>query len=141
MHSEEPLVQDLGSVLTQEDRCIAFPNVLQHCVQPFELLDRTRPGHRKILALFLVDPSTRIIGTSDVAPQQKELLLETLQSCEGRVAKLPQELLELIVDAEETSMSRAEAFAYREQLMDERTRFVQNNTAGYFGTTFNMCEH
>ena len=30
--SEGPLVQDLGSVQTKAGRCIAFPNIYQHCV-------------------------------------------------------------------------------------------------------------
>ncbi|KZV97535.1 hypothetical protein EXIGLDRAFT_832794 [Exidia glandulosa HHB12029] len=49
------LVQDLGSLDTKCGRCIAFPNIFQHRVAPFSLLDKTKPGHRKILALFLVD--------------------------------------------------------------------------------------
>jgi hypothetical protein len=49
---------------------IAFPNVLQHQVQPFELADPTRPGTRKILVLFLVDPGLRVTSTSTVPPQQ-----------------------------------------------------------------------
>ncbi|KAK1637387.1 hypothetical protein BDP81DRAFT_460919 [Colletotrichum phormii] len=44
--------QHLGSVLTREDRLLAFPNVYQHCVAPFELEDKTKAGHRKILALL-----------------------------------------------------------------------------------------
>jgi len=40
-----------------EGRCIAFPNIYQHRVSPFELRDKSKPGHRKILAFFLVDPT------------------------------------------------------------------------------------
>ncbi|KZV97526.1 hypothetical protein EXIGLDRAFT_730457 [Exidia glandulosa HHB12029] len=136
-------VQDLGSIETKSGRCIAFPNIFQHRVAPFSLVDKTKPGHRKILALFLVDPNVKIPSTSIVAPQQKDLLIETLQTCGGRVAKLPTELLQLI--AKDTHiMTRAEAFAYREELMDERTRFVDHQAEegqGFFGATFNMCEH
>ena len=42
---------------------LAFPNVVQHRVSPFRLADPTRPGHRKLLALFLVDPHIRILST------------------------------------------------------------------------------
>jgi hypothetical protein len=45
--------------MTREGRALFFPNVYQHRVEPFELADKTRPGHRKIVALFLVDPSSR----------------------------------------------------------------------------------
>lgn len=143
LFSEGALVQDLGSVQTKADRCIAFPNIYQHCVAPFSLVDKTRAGHRKILALFLVDPGATIVSTSNVAPQQKDVLLQTLVASEGRLSKLPPELLQLVVDADEHTMTRAEAFAYREELMDERTMFVASNNAsdGYFGMTYNMCEH
>jgi hypothetical protein len=50
-------VQTIGNVECREDRLIRFPNTLQHLVGPFELEDPTKPGHRKILALFLVDPN------------------------------------------------------------------------------------
>ncbi|KZV97530.1 hypothetical protein EXIGLDRAFT_670061 [Exidia glandulosa HHB12029] len=146
LEHEGLLVQNLGSLETKGGRCIAFPNIFQHCVAPFSLVDKTKPGHRKILALFLVDPNVQIPSTSTVAPQQKDLLVETLESCGGHnhMAKLPTELLQLIVEKDTHTMTRAEAFAYREELMDERTRFVKQQAEegeGFFGTTFNMCEH
>ncbi|PKY08619.1 hypothetical protein P168DRAFT_278187 [Aspergillus campestris IBT 28561] len=68
----ENLTQDLGSVLCPAGRLLTFPNTVQHRVAPFELADRSRRGHRKILALFLVDPLRRVISTANVPPQQVE---------------------------------------------------------------------
>ena len=68
--SEGSLSQDLGSLLTKADRMIAFPNVLQHQVQPFELEDASKPGSRKILVFFLCDPSAPVVSTATVPPQQ-----------------------------------------------------------------------
>lgn len=59
-------MQDLGSVITQEGRALFFPNICQHRVEPFELADKNRSGYRKIVALFLVDPVSRIISTGNV---------------------------------------------------------------------------
>jgi hypothetical protein len=56
LRNEEALVQPAGAVQTVDGRCIAFPNVLQHQVAPFALVDPSRAGHRKILVPFLVDP-------------------------------------------------------------------------------------
>lgn len=139
--SEAALVQELGSVETKEGRCIAFPNIFQHCVAPFSLVDRTRPGHRKILALFLVNPSVTIPSTSGVAPQQRDQLFETLVTCEGDMQKLPHELLRLVTEMDTHTMSRAQAFAYREELMDERSVFTEEHDEAYFSIAFNMCEH
>ena len=73
--NEEAAVQEVGSVLCKEGRLLTFPNILQHQVKPFELADKTKKGHRKILALFLVDPGIRIISTANVPPQQRDVSL------------------------------------------------------------------
>jgi hypothetical protein len=49
------IMQVVGQVPTPEDRLLIFPNILQHCVQPFDLAEERKPSRRKILALFLVD--------------------------------------------------------------------------------------
>jgi hypothetical protein len=69
-----PSVQNLGSVVTRNNRFIAFPNVLQRCVQPLGLKDPAKTGYRRILALFLVDPYIRVqvISTANVPPQQRD---------------------------------------------------------------------
>lgn len=63
-------LQFYGSVNTPEGRLLAFPNVFQHRVSSFRLQDPTRPGHRRFLALWLVDPHQRIVSTANVPPQQ-----------------------------------------------------------------------
>jgi hypothetical protein len=70
LENEDALNQVLGSTSTPAGRCLAFPNILQHRVGSLRLADPSRPGHRKILAFFLVDPSERIVSASDVPPQQ-----------------------------------------------------------------------
>lgn len=62
-------IQNIGSVLTRPGSAVFFPNTYQHRVQPFSLADRSKPGHRKILALFLVDPAIPVISTANVPPQ------------------------------------------------------------------------
>ncbi|CAE6521604.1 unnamed protein product [Rhizoctonia solani] len=72
MGRDDPCVNELGSVITCQDRCIAFPNTYQHRVSPFELADKSKPGHRKIVALFLVDPAIHRPSTTTVPPQQAD---------------------------------------------------------------------
>ncbi|OBS18954.1 hypothetical protein FPOA_10678 [Fusarium poae] len=69
-------LQQYGSVETKEGRLLAFPNVFHHRVSPFELQDKTKPGHRRFIALWLVDPHTRIINTGNVPPQQHSWWME-----------------------------------------------------------------
>lgn len=153
--SDEPLNQFLGAVITKQGRCLAFPNLYQHQVQPFELADKSQPGHRKILALFLVDPALERPrpSTRDIAPQQQDemraLLCDmAIQLGAGRhpaqrrgLGKLPTEVLDMIVYQADFLMTRKEAEEYRLQLMDERSRMVRDNTEAMFTAPFNMCEH
>ncbi|CCA59782.1 conserved hypothetical protein [Streptomyces venezuelae ATCC 10712] len=115
LENEDALNQMLGSVSTPEGRCLAFPNILQHRVSPFRLADPTRPGHRKILAFFLVDPARTIVSTSDVPPQQPW--------------------------SDTSTMTLEQAKEYREQLMRERKFFVDEHNEQLYEREFSLCEH
>jgi hypothetical protein len=132
-----------GAVSTKAGRCIAFPNLFQHCVSPFKLVDPSRPGYRKILVFFLVDPSLEkpIPSTSIIPPQQKEWSAAELRNLprSSGLNKLPVEVLDMIND-EVGLMTRAEAEQYRLELMDERTKFVEEHDANFFSLEFDMCE-
>lgn len=108
---------DLGSVLTREGRLLVFPNVFLHKVEPFGLLDKTRPGHRKLVALFLVDPATPILSTANVPPQQKHW-----SRVSGALRPpLPQELVDEIESHFDGPFDRHEALRLRDELIAERS--------------------
>lgn len=137
----ESSVQELGDVLTKEGRLITFPNILQHCVQPFRLADPTKPGHRKILALFLVDPHIQIISTQNVPTQRRDWWTEELQTTKS-FGKLPVEVgMEIGNLVDDWPIGMEEAKKMREELMDERRAFVDNNNVWFSSTTFSLCEH
>ncbi|GAA2280980.1 hypothetical protein GCM10010415_57140 [Streptomyces atrovirens] len=115
LENEDALNQVLGAASTPAGRCLAFPNVLQHRVGSFRLADPTRPGHRKILAFFLVDPSERIVSTSDVPPQQPW--------------------------SDTSTMTHEQARGYREELMRERKFFVDEHNEQLYEREFSLCEH
>ncbi|GGW91692.1 hypothetical protein GCM10010321_01060 [Streptomyces chartreusis] len=115
LEDEDALNQMLGSVSTPAGRCLAFPNILQHRVGSFRLADPTRPGYRKILAFFLVDPSEQIVSTSDVPPQQPWSPTST--------------------------MTLEQAKSFREQLMQERKFFVDEHNEQLYEREFSLCEH
>ncbi|WP_329191977.1 MULTISPECIES: DUF4246 domain-containing protein [unclassified Streptomyces] len=115
LEDEAALNQVLGSVATPAGRCLAFPNVLQHRVDGFRLADPARPGHRKILAFFLVDPAEQIVSTSDVPPQQPW--------------------------SDTSTMTLEQAKAYREELMQERKFFVDEHNEQLYEREFSLCEH
>lgn len=130
--------------MCQEGRLVTFPNVVQHCVSPFSLVDRAKPGHLKILALFLVDPRRRIISSSNVPPQQEDWGREKRELVASLLSqRLPPELRHMVMkDIPSSSMTMDEAKAYRLELMEERSAQVSENNTGFDETDeFNLCEH
>ncbi|KAF9100968.1 hypothetical protein BGX27_000165 [Mortierella sp. AM989] len=138
--NEEALVQYLDGIVTKQDRCIAFPNIFQHQVQPFTLEDPSKPGYRSILVFFLVNPEKPILSTTNVPPQQKDwakpsgMLLEVQN-------KMPPEIFRKIDSLLDWPMDIKEAKAHREDLMKERKFFVSKTNEEMFERPFSLCEH
>ncbi|KAF9530887.1 hypothetical protein CPB83DRAFT_787442 [Crepidotus variabilis] len=149
--NNSPGVQVVGEVDTREGRLLVFPNILQHQVQPFSLKDPSKPGHRKILALFLVDPHFRILSTANVPPQQKdwwrERVMRDAATATGGVSKslnrLPPELRRLVFDnvQEDFPIGLDEAKAIREELMEERKVYHLSQDKIFKSNEFSLCEH
>ncbi|KAM3514696.1 hypothetical protein MY11210_001667 [Beauveria gryllotalpidicola] len=137
------VLQDIGHVVTAPGRALFFPNLYQHRVGAFRLADPTRPGHRKILALFLVDPKVPVLSTANVPPQQRAWWeREVGADPAGLVArKLPHELREMVLDAVDFPISLQEAKGIREELMAERKILVEDTQSRWDQTEFNFCEH
>jgi hypothetical protein len=139
--AEDSTIQDLGSVLSKQGRLITFPNSLQHRVQPFSLADPTKPGHRKILALFLVDPNIRVISTAHV-PAQRRDWWERIVPWNNILGRLPAELqIQVASQIDDFPLSMEEAKKLRLELMAERTGFVRQFNDKLERSTFSLCEH
>ncbi|KAI1394262.1 uncharacterized protein F4822DRAFT_43229 [Hypoxylon trugodes] len=132
----------LGIVTSKIGRLLAFPNVFQHQVQPFELEYPLKPGHRKILAMFLVDPSIRILSTGVVPPQRKDWWAREIRNITP-FSEIPIEVFDIIMDfVDGFPMSWEQALATREKLMAERTWASDEfETRGESYGGFNFCEH
>ncbi|CAG9949822.1 unnamed protein product [Clonostachys rosea f. rosea IK726] len=143
-------LQYIGGVLTtnspstgeDDTRAVFFPNLLQHKVSPFRLADPTRPGHRKILALFLVDPAIPVISTANVPPQQRDWW-----GCDGPIRdtlthRLPAELTQMVLDdIVEFPIGTEEAKNIRLELMDERSVKQDKTEESISWVGWNFCEH
>ncbi|KAH6891805.1 hypothetical protein BKA70DRAFT_1326180 [Coprinopsis sp. MPI-PUGE-AT-0042] len=138
-------IQDVGSVETRQGRLLTFPNILQHRVEPFSLEDKTKPGHRKILALFLVDPNVRVISTAHVPAQRMDWWIQDLEQSDARTSllgDLPNELKECIYgEVDGFPISLEEAGKAREDLMEERKAFVMKHEYTLNRATISLCEH
>ena len=131
------LSQHAGAVHCKAGRVICFPNTMQHRVQPFRLADASRPGVRKIVVFFLVDPGQRVMSTAGVPPQQ----LSWWRRQSHLDGQLPSELLDRIQHALDCPMTHDAALRYREELMAERSEGVKEVNDFVYEQTFSLCEH
>ncbi|TMW62013.1 hypothetical protein Poli38472_009506 [Pythium oligandrum] len=76
LSKQETHTQDLGTISALEDRCLVYPNTLQHRMEPFELADTTKAGVLKVLTFYVVDPTESIASTAVIPPQQEEWMEE-----------------------------------------------------------------
>ncbi|KAH9478441.1 hypothetical protein JR316_0008896 [Psilocybe cubensis] len=137
-------IQDVGGVDTREGRLLTFPNVLQHRVGPFKLQDPTKPGHRKIVALFLVDPNIKIISTAHVPCQRQDWWVDNIQqkSNAAGLDQLPLELQENVLEGVDFPISLREAKQMREELMEERKLYHLGKEEKFKEDfTISLCEH
>lgn len=119
-----------------------IPNTVQRKMSPFSLADRSKSGHRKILALFLIDPHRRVISSANVPPQREDGAQENskiVNSVHSQVsANSPdtpgQDVLSPV-------MSMEEAEAYRFELMEERSIGAVENNKMFESGNFCLCEH
>ncbi|KFY99960.1 hypothetical protein V500_01229 [Pseudogymnoascus sp. VKM F-4518 (FW-2643)] len=93
-------LQHYGSTETRQGRLLAFPNVFHHRVSPFKLQDPTKPGHRRFIALWLIDPHQRIVSTGNVPPQQQDWWAEAVfgNGADANTGNMPPEILELLAE-------------------------------------------
>ena len=64
----------------------------QHSVSSFQLKDPTKPGHRRFIALWLVDPTQPIVSTANIPPQQADWWIQDVAN------KSPEEREEALRD-------------------------------------------
>lgn len=143
MQNECPFIQELGHVLTKQGRLLTFPNVFQHRVEPFRLEDPSKSGHRKVLALFLVDPHLRIPSTSIVPPQQKEWWQKAQDASSiDTITRLPPGTARSFFEDNSTALvDIEEAKTLRMELMTEKSAFVEDVETPHLRTSTNFREH
>ncbi|OOG00128.1 hypothetical protein ASPCADRAFT_139307 [Aspergillus carbonarius ITEM 5010] len=114
-----PPFQEVGSIAVPQGRLITFPNVLEHRLEPFQLVDPTMPGHYRSIRLYLVDPHYRVCSTRNVPPPQHHWWAQEV----GRdlaTAGLPRELIdEIMHETDSWPMGMQEARHHRQELIKE----------------------
>lgn len=140
-NGDSPITQDIGAVVCKQGRLLTFPNTVQHRVSPFSLADPSKPGHRKILALFLVDPHRRVISSANVPPQREDGGLERQEAVDQILSRLPRELQDIVQSDLTPLMTMEEAKEHRFKLMKERGLSSEKANEQFETGDFNLCEH
>jgi hypothetical protein len=125
-------------------RLLAWPNLLHHRITPFELIDKTKSGHRSFLTLSLVDPSYRLCSTRNVPPQDHGWWAEeAISAALPTKVSVPQELVDHIDSyTDNWPMGLEEAMEFREQMAKEQKnheRKIMNYPADTYD--FNIDEY
>ncbi|KAF8913230.1 hypothetical protein CPB84DRAFT_1760716 [Gymnopilus junonius] len=129
--------QYVGEVPIRSGFSLVFPNIYQHQHTSFGLADPSREGHLTGIWFFLIDPEIRpIISTATVGPQQELWIRNELyQSLDKR---LPNELIEKILENVEGLMTPKEAGVYREKLVQATEQFTYANNSYHFCIPFDI---
>ncbi|PWY80491.1 hypothetical protein BO70DRAFT_362443 [Aspergillus heteromorphus CBS 117.55] len=111
--------QGIGSVATPQGRLVTFPSTLEHRVEPFQLVDASKPGHYRSIQLYLVDPHYRVCSTRNVPPQQHHWWAQEVAR-DLATKGLPRELVDEITQRTGSwPMGMEEARRHRAELVKE----------------------
>lgn len=152
--------QEIGKINTRAGLAMCFPNILQHKVSSFHLLDPSLPGYRKFLLFWLCDPTLEIPSTANVTPQQLEWLNPSVYDVESyrdpsspssniyhllhaSLPLLPPPLLYMVLEYcydEFGLMTMEDAKVCRAALMEERKLSTKHVTSSY-EQSYSLCEH
>ncbi|KAJ3512275.1 hypothetical protein NLJ89_g3614 [Agrocybe chaxingu] len=129
--------QYIGEVPVRPGLGLVFPNIYQHRQTSFELRDPSKQGHMTVIRFFLVDPEIRpIVSTSVVAPQQKDWIHKALD--DNLDNRLPNEVIEKILNNVEGLMDESEADSYKKELLEARKRFTRASNSYHFCIPFDI---
>ncbi len=125
----DPAIQHIGDIHLREGRLVTYPNIFQTRLMPFELVDKSKPGHLKLLILHLIDPQRRMMSTSMVPPQQRDWWAEEVRRTNATLWRLPREIWDRIVEGvEDYPVGMEEGEAIRREFVAERAEYRVKHT-------------
>lgn len=104
----------------------------QHKVSSFRLEDPTKPGHRRFIALWLVDPTLRVISTANVPPQQLDWWADSVfgntpEARRAAMSKLPAELVMLLKESGLNTDTSTKDMKFSPELMEMVREYFNDN--------------
>lgn len=134
LKDEDKMSHFVGSVDAKKDRVVIFPNYFQHHVDSFELEDSLKPGFRKVLCFFVIDPYNDNVKSTKVVPPQQ---IEWAESEDIMNKYFPN-----ISSKDINPISWEEAIKFRDELMKERSLSQDvDDFDNPYTRGFSLCEH
>ncbi|KAJ2734810.1 hypothetical protein IW152_002028 [Coemansia sp. BCRC 34962] len=137
-HDEYYLSQEVGNVDIKNGQCLVFPGVYRHKMPELKLGDSTKPGHCKMLMLCLADPSTRILLTEIVPPQQQDWRKEDVLRSK-LLRNLPRLIMDRITKWVDYPISMKDAKKLRRDWADQYGRVLGEISYHNFETCFDYA--
>ncbi|KAF3130425.1 hypothetical protein TWF703_008222 [Orbilia oligospora] len=124
--SRLPKPQEIDGALIKENRTVLFTSNYEYCLfyGPLRLIDKTKPGHLKMLMFHLVDPDFNLLTTKDIPPQQPGLYEKILRN--SGLGRLPEDVFAIILGYLNIPNNTTERMADQRELMVARGRFFKS---------------
>ena len=127
--SGEPVIQHMGDITLFQNRLVTYPNIFQTRLLPAELIDKSKPGHIKLLLLHLIDPNRRMMSTAMVPPQRQDWWALDIVTKHTRLSRLPPELwLKIVSMVDEYPIGMEEGEKVRQDFRTENMRASEKHT-------------
>ncbi|KAF3307906.1 hypothetical protein TWF173_002102 [Orbilia oligospora] len=131
--SRLPKPQEIDGALIKENRTVVFTGNYEYCLfsEPLRLIDKTKPGHLKMLMFHLVDPNFNLLTTKDILPQQPGLYEKILRT--SGLGRLPEDVFLIILGFLNIPENATERMVDQRELMVARRRFFRSlrNDTGF----------
>ncbi|EAW08459.1 DUF4246 domain-containing protein [Aspergillus clavatus NRRL 1] len=129
----EPSVQVIGKIRSTLGRAVTYPSTLQHRMNRFGLVDKTRPGSAKAVIIFLIDPNVRIISTANIPPQRLDWTFDGVnpQELDGLNHMLDKLTREFRERKDSLPISMNEARRLHDEVYWERAEYTKYQQAAF----------
>lgn len=122
-------IQHMADIKLREGRVVTYPNIFQTRLMPFELMDKSKSGHVKLLILHLIDPQRRMLSTSMVPPQRRDWWAGEVRRRNAKLWRLPKEIWDRIVEnVDGYPIGIEEGEVMRQEFMAERAEYQRKHT-------------
>ncbi|KAK6343001.1 hypothetical protein TWF718_008379 [Orbilia javanica] len=128
----KPTTREIERVRTKQNRAIVYPNFYQHRISSFNLLDKSKPGHTKMLIFHYCDPSEphTLQTTTEIHPQQPNHFEDLLRN--SKLGSLPEEVFsQILAEISLSKISLDDARGHRWAMINWKESWVHDGD-GYY---------